>query len=180
MPGAEIERTRRPRAIAIGDDERPHWARGRVFDCRDVCGKVHDFAEGFSSDLDLDYLRRALGQVGGGPGSRGGPGSYKLSGNRKLEALAEQVAALKAGALGALGAPVPLTGVEDSAHSQVELVAAQKTIAELKSKLAAQNEEMDALKERHAADVKNALLEGMREARAEEGRERARRAQSQW
>ena len=61
VPASEIDRTGRPTAIAIGDEERPLWAQGRVFDCRQVCCRVHNFSEGFSSDLNLDFLRQSLG-----------------------------------------------------------------------------------------------------------------------
>ena len=60
VPPTEVQRRHRPRPMAVGDGERPAWARGLVLDCRGACCTPLDFETKFSSGLNLPFLEAAL------------------------------------------------------------------------------------------------------------------------
>ena len=49
----DVQRGHRPRPMAVGDNERPAWARGLVLDCRGECCTPLDFEAQFSSQPTL-------------------------------------------------------------------------------------------------------------------------------
>lgn len=58
---SRIDRSRRPKAIAIGQSEMRPWARGLVWDCRLACCTPLDHEQPPSTDLNLEWLRSQLG-----------------------------------------------------------------------------------------------------------------------
>ena len=55
-----VDRSRRPKAAAIGQTDMEHWAQNRVWDCRGSCCVILDFRAEHSSDLNLQFIKDRL------------------------------------------------------------------------------------------------------------------------
>ena len=61
IPAAAVQRNR-PSPLVVGQSCLHRWARWRVWDCRSLCCKPLDFHAPFETHLNLEYLRRRLGE----------------------------------------------------------------------------------------------------------------------